>query len=105
MNAENEVLRSLQEQISQLQSARQQQLERDAAKTRDESKLRQKAAEIAQGMIKLNIGGMRFVTSLATLTAVPDTYFTALFSGDWEQVLTEDNKVLIDRDGKINCFV
>lgn len=103
MEAEDDVLTRLQHQIAALQTSRQQQLERDVAKADAEAELRRKAVENAQGLVKLNIGGVRYVTSLATLIAVSDTYFTALFSGDWQQVLTAEGEVYIDRDGEASA--
>lgn len=39
------------------------------------------------------------------LTAVPEAYFSSLFSGDWQQVLTAEGEVFVDRDGEVNrCF-
>lgn len=109
MEAEDDVLTRLQHQIAALQMSRQQQLERDVAKADAEAELRRKAAENTQGLVKLNIGGVKYVTSLATLVAVSDTYFTALFLGDWQQVLTAEGEVFIDRDGEasapINYFI
>ncbi len=47
-------------------------------------------------MIALSVGGRRFVTTRATLTRVPDTFFTALFSGRFAR--TDDGGALfIDR--------
>ena len=32
-------------------------------------------------IVHLNVGGTRFTTSRATLTVIPDTFFTSLLSG------------------------
>lgn len=40
-------------------------------------------------IIKLNVGGCKFTTTVATLTCVGASYFDALFSGRWKQHLTE----------------
>lgn len=41
------------------------------------------------GIVKLNVGGCKFTTTVATLTCVAGSYFDALFSGRWKQHLTE----------------
>ena len=66
-----------------------------------ESQIRREAAADAREIIKLNIGGVKYTTSLATLTTVPGTYFTALFSGKLNDILTQDGEVFIDRQGKV----
>ena len=101
MATEDDVLRQLQLQISGLQASRQQQLERDTAWAQLEIALRRKAAETTQGLIKLNVGGIKYTTSLATLTAVPDADFSSSFSADWQQVLTA-GEVFLDRDGEVS---
>jgi len=40
-------------------------------------------------IVKLNVGGCKFTTTVATLTCVGASYFDALFSGRWKQHLTE----------------
>jgi len=52
-------------------------------------------------VVKLNVGGFKFQTSLATLTAVENSYFEALFSGRWKKHLTEEGEVFLDRDGEV----
>uniref|UniRef100_A0A383V7S4 BTB domain-containing protein n=1 Tax=Tetradesmus obliquus TaxID=3088 RepID=A0A383V7S4_TETOB len=56
------------------------------------------AAEIT--VIRLNVGGTSFATSLGTLTAVPGSYFAALFgSGHWSpSVVPGSQTPFIDRD-------
>ena len=105
MASEEDLLRQMQQQLSALQASRQQQLQQDSAKAEAEAALRRKAAETTKGIIKLNIGGVKFTTSLTALTAVPASYFVSLFSGDWQQVLTAEGEVFLDRDGEVsaNC--
>lgn len=91
----------LKDQIAQLQKSRQQQLDRDAAKAASEAALRDSAVKCAQGLVKLNIGGVKYTTSLTTLTIIPDTYFTSVFSGDWELTKTTEGEVFVDRDGEV----
>eukprot|EP00775_Hariotina_reticulata_P006938 gene6938-7156_t len=52
-------------------------------------------------VVKLNVGGFKFQTSLATLTAVENSYFEALFSGRWKKHLTDEGEVFLDRDGEV----
>ncbi|WIA14852.1 hypothetical protein OEZ86_003569 [Tetradesmus obliquus] len=56
-------------------------------------------------VIKLNVGGVPYATSLATLTCVPSSYFSALFSGRWEQQVMQNGEVFLDRDGEVFKFV
>ena len=74
----------------------------DEAKAAEEAAIRHRAAQSTQGLIRLNVGGVEYTTSLATLTAVPDSYFSALFGGDWEQIKTPDGAVFLDRDGEVS---
>jgi hypothetical protein len=43
-------------------------------------------------IVKLNVGGCKFTTTVATLTCVGG-YFESLFSGRWKQHLTEVGRV------------
>ncbi len=86
-----------------LQASRQQQLERDTASAQEGIALRGEAAKTTQGLVKLNVGGIRYTTSLATLTAIPEAYFSSSFSGDWQQMLTAEGEVFLDRDGEVTC--
>ena len=48
--------------------------------------------------VKLNVGGTLFRTTISTLTACPDSMFSAMFSGRHELAKDEDGFVFIDRD-------
>lgn len=49
--------------------------------------------------IKLNVGGSLFLTTLQTMTKIPNTYFAILFSGRWEPKFDPvDGSMFIDRD-------
>jgi hypothetical protein len=48
-------------------------------------------------VIALSVGGRRFVTTRATLTRVPDTFFTALFSGRFAAHTDDGGALFIDR--------
>ena len=55
-----------------------------------------------KGMIILNVGGEKYTTSIETLTNEKDTFFTALFSQQWEvERDPNDKSIFIDRDGKL----
>lgn len=56
-------------------------------------------------IIKLNVGGVPYATSLATLTCVPSSYFSALFSGRWEQQVMQNGEVFLDRDGEVSSML
>ncbi|KAL3136440.1 BTB/POZ domain-containing protein kctd21 [Trebouxia sp. C0009 RCD-2024] len=76
--------------------------ESGTASAEAEDDIRGEAAADARDIIKLNIGGVKHTTTLATLTAVPGTYSTAVLCGDLTDILTQDGEVFIDRQGK--CF-
>jgi len=48
--------------------------------------------------VELNIGGTRFTTSLETLRSTP-SFFSVMFSGNWELKATSNGDFFIDRDG------
>jgi hypothetical protein len=52
-----------------------------------------------EGIIKLNVGGKKFATSLATLRRCSDTMIGAMFSGRHELHKDDEGNVFIDRDG------
>jgi hypothetical protein len=54
-------------------------------------------------IIKLNVGGVRYATSVGTLS-LENSYFSALFSGRWQQNLTDEGEVFLDRDGEVRAF-
>ena len=101
MTSEEDVLELLQRQIESLKETRQQQLQLNADKAAAEAALRNAAIQCAQGLVKLNVGGVKYTTSLTTLTAVPDSFFASLFSGDWQSAKTAEGDVFVDRDGKV----
>ena len=55
-------------------------------------------------VVKLNVGGVKYSTSLATLRAVENSYFTALFSDRWDRHLDEHGAVFLDRDGEVRSW-
>ena len=54
-----------------------------------------------KGRVKLNVGGVKYETTLTTLTADgDDSMLGSMFSGRHELNPNEDGEVFIDRDGK-----
>ena len=56
-------------------------------------------------IVKLNVGGQHFTTSLQTLTRDPYSMLAAMFSGRHEVQTTEDGSFFIDRDGTYFRFI
>ena len=56
-------------------------------------------------IVKLNVGGIHFTTSLQTLTRDPNSMLAAMFSGRHEVETTEDGSFFIDRDGTYFRFI
>lgn len=79
--------------------------ESGTASAEAEDDIRGEAAADARDIIKLNIGGVKHTTTLATLTAVPGTYSTAVLCGDLTDILTQDGEVFIDRQGKVEMVL
>eukprot|EP01032_Pedospumella_encystans_P014702 gene14702-16865_t len=52
-----------------------------------------------ESKIKLDVGGVKFTTSLTTLRRFPDTMIGAMFSGRHTMHLDEDGHYFLDRDG------
>eukprot|EP01095_Lingulamoeba_sp_RSL-Kostka_P012166 TRINITY_DN477_c2_g1_i1.p1 TRINITY_DN477_c2_g1~~TRINITY_DN477_c2_g1_i1.p1 ORF type:complete len:288 (+),score=62.59 TRINITY_DN477_c2_g1_i1:35-865(+) len=48
--------------------------------------------------VKLDVGGKLFSTSMSTLLSQSDTFFSKLFSGDFDIMYQEDGSIFIDRD-------
>lgn len=51
-------------------------------------------------IVKLNVGGTPFETTLMTLSSNPDSMLAAMFSGRFTLPRDRDGRVFIDRDGK-----
>ena len=56
-------------------------------------------------IVKLNVGGQHFTTSLQTLTRDPNSILAAMFSGRHKLETTEDGSFFIDRDGTYFRFI
>ena len=61
----------------------------------------QRHEEQHKGRVELDVGGVRYVTSVETLRRVPWTFFDAYFSGRYQLDRSEDGSVFIDRDGSL----
>eukprot|EP00238_Polyblepharides_amylifera_P012646 CAMPEP_0196587080 /NCGR_PEP_ID=MMETSP1081-20130531/56395_1 /TAXON_ID=36882 /ORGANISM="Pyramimonas amylifera, Strain CCMP720" /LENGTH=346 /DNA_ID=CAMNT_0041909165 /DNA_START=90 /DNA_END=1130 /DNA_ORIENTATION=- len=56
--------------------------------------------------IKLDVGGCKYTTSLATLTSVPDSMLGAMFSGRFPlEADAQDGSFFIDRDGQVFKYI
>ena len=56
-------------------------------------------------IVKLNVGGQHFTTSLQTLARDPTSMLAAMISGRHEVQTTEDGSFFIDRDGTYFRFI
>lgn len=64
------------------------------------------ATTTIQGKVILDVGGDKFATSVETLTREKNTFFTALFSQQWElERDPKDDSIFIDRDGKLFAHI
>ena len=55
-----------------------------------------------KGKVLLDVGGTKYATTIDTLTREKNTFFTALFSTQWELERDPDDKsIFIDRDGDL----
>ena len=55
--------------------------------------------QIQNKVVILNVGGIKFTTSLKTLQAEPESMLGVMFSGRHPLVKQEDGSIFIDRDG------
>lgn len=55
--------------------------------------------------ISLNVGGVRYTTSMSTLTRYPDSMLGRMFGGDLPTAMDKDGAYFIDRDGQLFRFV
>ena len=54
-----------------------------------------------KGRVQLDVGGRIFSTTVSTLTSEKDTFFTALFSKQWEAEKDDQGRIFIDRNGDL----
>ncbi|XP_020624754.1 BTB/POZ domain-containing protein KCTD4-like [Orbicella faveolata] len=79
-------------------------LKRETKKVRMEKEALDEAAKKLEhvhfsSMLKLNVGGHLFSTSLSTLNKDPGSMLHAMFSGRFDTNASEDGSYFIDRDG------
>ena len=60
---------------------------------------------MAHNAVKLNVGGIPYVTTRATLTRYSDSMLGAMFSGKLPSTKDENGGYIIDRDGQLFWFV
>jgi hypothetical protein len=53
----------------------------------------------SSNIVKLNVGGIVYVTTRTTLTSIPNTIFEGMFSGKFLVKPEEDGTYFLDRDG------
>jgi hypothetical protein len=59
-----------------------------------------------KGKVILDVGGDRYATSVDTLTREKNSFFTAMFSRQWElERDPRDDSIFIDRDGKLFAHI
>eukprot|EP00743_Colponemidia_sp_Colp-15_P011980 GILK01013497.1.p1 GENE.GILK01013497.1~~GILK01013497.1.p1 ORF type:complete len:298 (+),score=26.64 GILK01013497.1:53-895(+) len=56
-------------------------------------------------IVKLDVGGVHFTTSSATLCRDPDSMLAAMFSGRYPIAMDSDGRVFIDRDGSFFNYI
>lgn len=54
---------------------------------------------MAESLVKLDVGGISYTTSVVTLTRDPDSMLAAMFSGRHELKKEADGSIFMDRDG------
>jgi hypothetical protein len=62
--------------------------------------MEQSTAAIASSKIKLDVGGWKYTTSLATLSSEPQSMLAAMFSGRHELSVDSEGYHFIDRNGQ-----
>ncbi|XP_062522009.1 uncharacterized protein LOC134196804 [Corticium candelabrum] len=65
----------------------------------DEKKAMEHIQKFQSSLVKLNVGGHKFTTTLTTLKSQPDSMLAVMFSGRHQLATDEDGAYFIDRDG------
>ena len=65
----------------------------------DEKKSMEHIQKFQSSLVKLNVGGHKYTTSLTTLRTQPDSMLAIMFSGRHQLATDEDGAYFIDRDG------
>lgn len=97
----HEQLAQVAKRIEQRLEAKTEALEETQAKFAETKVAVEGALDKCKGRVKLNVGGVKYETTLTTLTADgDDSMLGSMFSGRHELHTNEDGEVFIDRDGK-----
>ena len=56
-------------------------------------------------IIRLNVGGKTFCTTIETLTKIPNSMLAAMFSGKYTTIKDETGSYFIDRDGRYFHYI
>lgn len=51
-------------------------------------------------IVQMNVGGHQYTTSLSTLLRDPESMLATMFGKQWKDLLSKDDSVFIDRDGR-----
>eukprot|EP00743_Colponemidia_sp_Colp-15_P003927 GILK01004236.1.p1 GENE.GILK01004236.1~~GILK01004236.1.p1 ORF type:complete len:297 (-),score=16.99 GILK01004236.1:301-1191(-) len=70
-----------------------------------DARTRKSDSTVFPAVIRLNVGGTRFATSLRTLSADPTSMLAAMFSGRHTLSRDEDGCFFIDRDGTYFSYI
>mmetsp|Transcript_1215 Transcript_1215/g.1521 ORF Transcript_1215/g.1521 Transcript_1215/m.1521 type:complete len:314 (-) Transcript_1215:21-962(-) len=89
----SKILVDVEEKLTTLQRKEE---ELQAKEDRLESLFGKLRADAEQDKVKLNVGGTFFTSTKKTLASIPDSYFCALLSSEWQP--DEDGAYFIDRD-------
>ena len=57
--------------------------------------------ELAKGPLTVNVGGVRFTTTISTLTKYADSMLGRMFSGEFSTATDAEGAFFIDRDGNL----
>ena len=63
------------------------------------------AINMSDSIIRLNVGGVYYTTTKATLCRHPDSMLGAMFNGSMPTTIDEDGRYFIDRDGSLFLHV
>ena len=98
--AVEEHMQKTRKQFEMVKSKSQQDFEFVESKRKNFTEMSKKLKDVHfQDIIKLNVGGERFETSLETLTKFPNSLFGKMFSGSTKLKQGSDGTYFIDRDG------
>jgi hypothetical protein len=76
-------------------------------KQRQEFELSSARIELAvvPARVKLDVGGRVFSVTMDMMTKYPDSFFSRLFSGRWEEMKTDDGAYFINRSAKMFDYI